>query len=139
MAAPGAGCAGGSPPPPAQPEAVAAEREPSRWIVSFPEPPVASRFAGGSDTGNAGTREERMRAYAESIKAARLPRLAALHALGAVVVGTTEYAANAATVELPPGPVAERVEAMRRVPGVSAVQPAGRYQADPAAGGPPRR
>jgi hypothetical protein len=95
-----------------------------RWIVGFAEPPVAVRFAGGADTGTVGTRAERMRDYAEALRRDRRARLEAIMAMGATVLATSEYSTNSAIVSLP----ADRADALaaeiRRLPGVSSVQPA---------------
>ncbi len=137
-AAPAAGCAQAAssaprsaaeppgPPPPG-------DGERARWLVTFTEAPVATRFAGTADTGTEGSREDRKRVYAEALRSAREPRLAAIRSLGAVVLSTMEYSANAAVVEGPAGRAAALVDALRKIDGVGSVQPSGIYRADPVA------
>lgn len=134
---PAAGCAQGASAaprsadePPAPPPPGVDER--ARWLVTFIEAPVATRFAGSADTGTEGSREDRMRAYADALRSVRQPRLEAIRALGAVVLSTMEYSANAAVVEGPAARATALLDALRKLPGVGSVQPTGIYRADPA-------
>ena len=113
---------------------VAAER--ARWLLTFTAPSVATRFAGGADTGTEGSREDRMRAYAESLKRARLPSLQALRLQGWLVLSTSEYSANMVVIEAVAPRTPADIEALRRLPGVASVQPAGLYRADAGASAP---
>lgn len=109
------------------PAPAAADR--ARWLLTFTAPPVATRFAGSADTGTAGSRQDRMRAYAEALRQTRQPALDAVRAMGLVVIGTSEYSTNAAIVE-GPAQNAPSMAALRQLPGVGSVQPTGLYRAD---------
>ena len=135
---PAAGCAQGAAAAPRSAEVTPALPPPGhdeqvRWLVTFTEAPVATRFAGSADTGTEGSREDRMRAYADALRSDRQPRLEAIRALGAVVLSTMEYSANAAVVEGPAARATALQDALRKLPGVGSVQPTGIYRADPAA------
>ena len=135
---PAAGCAQGAAAAPRSAEVIPSPPAPSdderaRWLVTFTESPVATRFAGSADTGTEGSREDRMRAYADMLRSDRQPRLEAIRALGAVVLSTMEYSANAAIVEGSATRATALQDALRKLPGVGSVQPAGIYRADPAA------
>jgi hypothetical protein len=110
--------------------------EKARWLLTFTAPPVATRFAGGADTGTEGSREDRMRAYAESLKRARVPSLQALRLQGWLVLSSSEYSANTVVIEAAAPRTPADIEALRRLPGVASVQPAGLYRADAGASAP---
>jgi len=132
---PAAGCAQGASAAPRSADVLPAPPHPgdnarARWLVTFTEPPVATRFAGSADTGTEGSREDRMRAYAESLRSARQPRLEAIRSLGVVVLSTMEYSANTAVVESPAKHATAVLDALRKLPGVVSVQPTGIYRTD---------
>lgn len=103
-----------------------------RVLVRFVEPPVAERFAPLHAPDPDGARRAAMEAYAATLRAAQAPRVAAIQALGARVENTLTHSANAAVVALPAARAAALAEAIRGMPGVAGVQPAGVYRTDEA-------
>jgi hypothetical protein len=133
------GCAGGASPGAGAPVAAQPAAEPAaegggwvRVLVRFVEPPVAERFAPLHVPDPDGARRAAIQAYAEQLRAAQKPRVAAIESLGGRVENTLTHSANAALVALPAARAAALIEALRGLPGVAGVQPAGVYRADPA-------
>jgi hypothetical protein len=72
-----------------------------------------------------------MQAYADALKLAKAPRLDAIRKLGGEVVSTLEFSANAAVVSQPAQASHALADAIRRIPGVSSVQPVPAHRANP--------
>ena len=95
---------------------------------------MAAQFAGQSGAQCDAACQRNMQAYADELKLAKAPRLEAIRKLGGVVVNTLEFSANAALVAQPAQPSAAGdalAEAIRRIPGVSSVQPVPVAQTNP--------
>lgn len=98
---------------------------------------MAAQFAGQSGAQCDAACQRNMQAYADELKLAKAPRLEAIRKLGGVVVNTLEFSANAALVAQPAQPAQPSAagdalaEAIRRIPGVSSVQPVPVAQTNP--------
>ena len=97
-----------------------------RVIVKFSGSPV-SRMREGLNLGRADRGE--LALYGESLKREKAPRLTAIAQLGGRVQNTLEHAINGAVVDIP----ANRIESMRRLPGVISVRRAPIYRMNQAA------
>lgn len=94
-----------------------------RVIVHFNEPSVVESRAATGQRLTAQARGE-MQQASRSLQAAKAPRLTAIRSLGGTVQNTLEFSVNAAIVDIDAGQIA----ALRRVPGVKMVEPAGIYR-----------
>lgn len=94
-----------------------------RVIVHFNEPSVVESRAMTGQRLTAQARGE-MQQASRSLQAAKAPRLTAIRSLGGQVQNTLEFSVNAAVVDIDAGQIA----ALRRVPGVKMVEPAGIYR-----------
>ncbi len=92
-----------------------------RVIVQFVEPSVVEARAGQAMTPQA---RADMQSQARSLQSAKAPRLAAIRALGGRVQNTLEISLNAAVVDIDAG----QINALRAIPGVKLVEPAGIYR-----------
>ena len=94
-----------------------------RVIVQFTEAAVVDARPVTGQRVTAQARAE-MQQLSRSLQAAKAPRLAAIRSLGGTVQNTLEYSVNAAVVVIDAGQMA----ALRRIPGVKLVEPAGVYR-----------
>ena len=94
-----------------------------RVIVQFTEAAVVDARPVVGQRVTAQARSE-MQQLSRSLQAAKAPRLTAIRSLGGVVQNTLEYSVNAAVVVIDAGQIA----ALRRIPGVKLVEPAGVYR-----------
>jgi subtilisin family serine protease len=92
-----------------------------RVIVQFAEAPV-TRMRAKMDLSRANRAE--MAAYRQKIMTARQVRLARIAASGGQIQNTVEFALNGAVVDVR----ADRIESLRRIPGVKSVRLARDYQ-----------
>ncbi len=92
-----------------------------RVIVQFAEAPV-TRMRAQIDVSR--TNRAEMAAYRQKIMTARQGRLASIAAAGGQIRNTVEFALNGAVVDVP----ANRIEALRRIPGVKSVRLSRDYQ-----------
>jgi minor extracellular serine protease Vpr len=94
-----------------------------RVIVQFSEPAVVDARPVSADRVSAQARAE-MQQMSRSLQVAKAPRLNAIRSLGGRVQNTLEFSVNAAVVDIDAG----QIEALRRIPGVKQVEPAGIYR-----------
>jgi len=96
---------------------------PVRVIVQFNEPSVVdARTAQRRPV--AMSQRAQMLQEAGSLRSAKAPRVAQIQRLGGKVQNTLEFAFNGAVVEID----ASRIDAVRRIPGVKSVEPAGVFE-----------
>lgn len=106
----------------AQPQQLPA-RGPVRVIVHFTEPSVVESRAIAGQRVTPQFRGE-MQAASRSLQAAKAPRLSSIASLGGRVQNTLEFSINAAIVDID----AAQIPALRSIPGVKMVEPAGVYE-----------